>query len=620
MEKRTITIPSGYRFLGNTTEGMTYAFELPDGILNKQITGCGGTTLALTDMTQNTIVACPRIQLLMNKHTQLPELTQLVYGDIKDGEIMAYLQTHEVKKLLCTFDSMSRLKRLLGGSWEGYRIVVDEFHCILTDAGFKVYTELNLLDTLSDAHYVTWMSATPCLDEILDEIPQFASKPYYQLEWEDRRKVNIHRHVCARPVDAAINVVRSYQAGHFPFIMDGDRRTESREAVMFLNSVNNICNIIRQTGLKPEDVNIIVSDMSDNHKAIAEIGEGFVNGIVPLRGEPHKMFTFCTSTAYMGVDFYSECATTFVFSDCHRSNTSVCIETELPQIAGRQRLETNPFRNEIFFIYNTWNGQRSMDELLADIEHKQQLSREEAELYNSASDGLRQKLRHSIEREKRACLDDLTYTFYNEKEQRFECNPLSVLSEKYEMMVQYSTYHDGTYVFRELSAHPDFNVSNSVTWLTLTEHVANTITKTTFEERMQQYCEYRNAMFAFMSEDLEQSHPELRTYYDTLGAERIHALGYKENRLKKELHAQTDTPKCTLRFAQIFPVGTELTATQFKQKMNEVYTHFSIDRKGKVSDLNTLYGFKVTEHNRTNSHGKRERTYEITAIPKIINN
>lgn len=50
------------------------------------------------------------------------------------------------------------------------------------------------------------------------------------------------------------------------------------------------------------------------------------------------MFTFCTSTAYAGCDFYSTNAATFVISDCNRPNTAVDIATELVQIAGRRRL------------------------------------------------------------------------------------------------------------------------------------------------------------------------------------------------------------------------------------------------------------------------------------------
>ena len=56
--------------------------------------------------------------------------------------------------------------------------------------------------------------------------------------------------------------------------------------------------------LKPEEVNIIVGNSDDNDKQIARIGKGFTRGRIPLKGETHKKFTFCTSTAYAGCDFY----------------------------------------------------------------------------------------------------------------------------------------------------------------------------------------------------------------------------------------------------------------------------------------------------------------------------
>ncbi len=54
-----------------------------------------------------------------------------------------------------------------------------------------------------------------------------------------------------------------------------------------------------------------------------------MRGSIPLKGEPHKLITFCTSTAYAGCDFYSTNATTFVISDCNRKNMAVDISTEL---------------------------------------------------------------------------------------------------------------------------------------------------------------------------------------------------------------------------------------------------------------------------------------------------
>ena len=82
-------------------------------------------------------------------------------------------------------------------------------------------------------------------------------------------------------------------------------------------------NIIKQTELNPEEVNIIVGNSDDNDRQIARIGEGFKRGRIPLKGETHKKFTFCTSTAYAGCDFYSTNAATFVISDCNRPNLDI---------------------------------------------------------------------------------------------------------------------------------------------------------------------------------------------------------------------------------------------------------------------------------------------------------
>ena len=110
----------------------------------------------------------------------------------------------------------------------------------------------------------------------------------------------------------------------------------SKECVIFLNSVTNILDIIKKTGLSPDDVNIIVGNSAENDAQIGKLGDGFIRGRIPLNGEKNKMFTFCTSTAFAGCDFYSDCATSFVISDGKRINTTIDISTDLVQIAGRK--------------------------------------------------------------------------------------------------------------------------------------------------------------------------------------------------------------------------------------------------------------------------------------------
>lgn len=123
--------------------------------------------------------------------------------------------------------------------------------------------------------------------------------------------------------------------------------------MIFLNSVTNIVNIIKKSGLKASDVNIIVADTEENADMVKKIGNEFEVGTIPMKGEPHKMITLCTSTAYAGCDFYSTCASTFVICASNRNCTSVDIGTELQQIAGRQRLPENKFRDMLTFVYST---------------------------------------------------------------------------------------------------------------------------------------------------------------------------------------------------------------------------------------------------------------------------
>jgi archaellum component FlaC len=85
-----------------------------------------------------------------------------------------------------------------------------------------------------------------------------------------------------------------------------------------------------------------------------KLGAGFEKLIgepIPLKGQPRKMFTFCTRTVYLGADFYSDNARTFILSDANIDSLAVDISLDLPQILGRQRLNENPWRNRGEFYY-----------------------------------------------------------------------------------------------------------------------------------------------------------------------------------------------------------------------------------------------------------------------------
>ncbi|MCX4264601.1 MAG: hypothetical protein OSJ37_07820 [Muribaculaceae bacterium] len=370
-----IEVPENVEFLTNWD-----GFELPKGILNKGVTGCGATSVAIEDE-HKTIICSPRINLIKNKVGQHKALLG-VYGDVKNDEIVAYLEKTETPKIMVTYDSMPRLAKLIEDKSD-WRVVVDEYQYLLIDSGFRSDKAIALLDVVNEFDYVTYLSATPIADKYIQKMEQFKDVPYTELIWGDNVEIiDVERVVSAKPIDNAIKIVRNYQNGIFP--NEGD--AISKECVIFLNSVTNIANIVKQTELSYEEVNIIVADTEENRKLVRQIGKGFDIGSIPLEGEPHKMFTFCTSTAFAGCDFYSTCASTFVISDNKKVHTSIDIATELAQIAGRQRLACNPFRKTIVFIYNVDIGENDAIVYKRAIERKLEDSEDYAKLKNSTPD------------------------------------------------------------------------------------------------------------------------------------------------------------------------------------------------------------------------------------------
>ena len=256
-------------------------------------------------------------------------------GGTTDAEIKDYLNSHPIPKILSTYDSIYRMNRFIKDKSD-WRLVMDEFHVLLGDAAMKSETEMKVLKIARSYPFVTFMSATPIEQEFLLEIDELKDLPYYEVMWEEKEMVYVDRQKHAKPLNAALGIVKNYMAGNFASRLDENgNRIYSKECVIFLNSVKTIISIIKQSGVRPEQVNIIMGQSEDNDKLLEKECPRFHRGHVPTREEKNKMITFCTSTAYAGCDFYSDSASTFVICDCSKKNTSVDISTELVQIAGR---------------------------------------------------------------------------------------------------------------------------------------------------------------------------------------------------------------------------------------------------------------------------------------------
>ena len=613
MKKEVIKIPANIKYLTERDkfiEEFGKPFELPNGILNKEIPGCGATTVALTDE-HKTIICSPRNELLKNKHEQYPD-TLLVIGGVDTIEIEAYLQTAELPKILVSYDSVYKLIGCIKYKSD-WRVVVDEFQCLLADSSFKSEIELHFLDNSRSFPYVTFLSATPILDKYLEQIDHFKDMNYYQLDWEEKDIVRVYRERTKNPINAALEIVRYYQNGNYPSVYVNGERIYSKECVIFLNSVNNIVNIIKQTELKPEEVNIIVGNSDDNDRQIARIGEGFKRGRIPLKGETHKKFTFCTSTAYAGCDFYSTNAATFVISDCNRPNTAVDIATELVQIAGRQRLACNPFRQFLTFVYNVNAEEVEQETFNEHLCRKVNVTLDEIRDNNNAGEALRAKRIKDFRRIPDNVKYQDSYTMYDEQKGEFVFNRLAYVNEQYCFDVQKFNYQNGVIV-KKLLQDSSFDVSENQTYAVYQEQLKHLIKKEPFVDMMQAYCEYRAKQGLIVNlamSTLESKYPELRYYYEALGVDRIKALNYKEKKLLNEIHIMKTKNKIRHELHGIIHIGDRILTTDIQQTLHDVYDRLGIDKSPKAADLNEFFEIHPVKIPTANG---RKNGFEIRGI------
>lgn len=596
-------VPENVEFLTNWN-----GFELPKGILNKGVTGCGATSVAIQDE-HKTIICSPRINLIKNKVGQHDGLLG-VFGDVKNDEIMAYLETTETPKIMVTYDSMPRLAKLITDKSD-WRVVVDEYQYLLIDSGFRSDKAIALLNAVSEFDYVTYLSATPIADKYIQKMEQFNDVPYTELIWGDRvERIDVERIVSPKPINNAIEIVRNYQNGVFP--TEGD--AISKECVIFLNSVTNITNIVRQTKLPHEDVNIIVADTEENRKLVRQIDEGFDIGSIPLEGEPHKMFTFCTSTAFAGCDFYSTCASTFVISDNKKVHTSIDIATELVQIAGRQRLACNPFRKTIVFIYNVDIGEGNADVYKEAIEQKLRKSEGLAEWKNSAPEDFKKDVIKETSEMQNIKKYSESYVRYDEKSDCFTVNRWAYLNELFAYDVQHENYQNSIIVKKQLE-ESGFDMKKEERQSDYKEQLKCILTKEGFADRMKRYCELRQLKqtnpYYIADEIMERQYEGLKLYYDRLGFERIRALGFKEKDLKNELERCYRENDIKRKFREVFAVGERMLTEDIKRIMTEIYADYGISKKGVATQLERDYGIRLKPIKIAMPDGSRKGGYEF---------
>ena len=641
MHKITLNVPDGIRYLSDWHN--LWNTLLPEGqhyILNKRICGCGATEAYLRSG-RKVILASPRKHLLYNKYSQHLSDNLHLYryqGDKKryfentgntekdilafNNELGRYIQAGG-RKILTTYDSLGKIQEVLISSGEclqEWTVVVDEFQSMFCDCQYKATTEYEFSMILGMFSTVVYLSATPFLESYLDMTGQFGGLTVYELLWpanmtqipeveviKSRKSV---ASLCARLVD-------DYRKGNGKSILVDGGKFIAGEAVFYINSISEIKKIILENNIRPEEANIICSSKPENIRKLDELsretGMKFRIGDIPQKGELHKMFTFCTSTVYIGADFYSTNAYSYIFANPRISSMTVDVSVDLQQIIGRQRLEENPFRNSATLYFNTRESRVDRQALEEAVREKKEKTQRQSKNYTVAP----------YKNEMLQMMED-TIRKYGHKE-HYCCivrdsngrvcvieNEILEIADRRAWEVTNMIYNNDFSMYRALKAGVNVTKATDSNNPEIQRIFREWNTDNRFDRKARMYCDlYENA--PLLLEECNFIERKYKDYYDALGREGFESSYWREDYIKQAL---APVPMKLLprneiagRLMNVLKAGGEYTKSEVKEILRGIYHELGIQGKPSASDIT---GYLTCKEKTIRS----KRT--VTAMFKII--
>ena len=632
MVKYDIKVPKECQYLSDWTG---FDNELPPGhiILNKSICGCGCTDHYLTN-DQPVILLSPRRNLITSKLKNGRTAGKVHYFDRSSGcdlsESIADMENYLcrcggdpfggqplVPKIMVTYDSLVHVvdAMLNHGLLNRFEIVVDEFTCIFTDVKLKGSTEINLLHHLNSLqNRIVYISATPLKEAYLDLMGEFKDMPYVTLLWDPSRveSVQVFYSKMRSTTSEVSKIIEDYRANGFfkSKIIDG-QQYNSTEAVFFLNSVKDIAAIINQNKLMPSETLVICADEPKNRTALRKVQHTI--DVVPNEIEyksQNKPFTFVTKCAFEGTDFYSDCSTTYVFADSNRDNLSLDISIDLPQIAGRCRSRSNPFRNEIYYFYKDANLEDGMNErqMIQYYDAKRNATIAKVQQLQQITDpGILDKLKTAqvIDKYTKDYLDVDDYTGTC----RAVCNDLAFIADLRAVEIKMMQYR-GSYQMMRCMRNNGFNATHQFSQAEklYKQFCQEFFADANFQRRMTLYIDTVQCYPELlpMIEEASVIPIEFKQYYRGLGAERIRRSGYVESILRKHLEdaSKFSSVNITLEQDRVY------SNAEIKSMIQAEYNRLGMNATAKATDI-TKYVPDAVPARFRDENGKKQNGYKL---------
>lgn len=613
MKKTTIKVPLGIKYLSEFKDLYNNIPTNGHYILNKKVCGCGATELYL-GCDKKCILASPRKNLLYNKYSQhLSDNFHLFRyngdkdkyfsnGSISSNETVTYKDNlrdyikNGGTKILTTYDSIKHIREILielGENLEEWEVIVDEFQVMFYDCHFKATTEYEFYKHLQGFPNVVFLSATPFLEEYLDQLDFFKSMTMYELEWPrtmvEKPKVNMTK-TSKTITKLCEGIIDKYRNGKGETTLVAGKEYRSKEAILYINSVKDIVKVIKNLNIKPEEVNIICSSTPENIGKLKELSKAmnmeYKIGDIPGKGDTHKMFTFCTSTVYVGADFYSDNAYTYIFANPKIESLTIDVSVDIQQIIGRQRLDSNPFKNMATLYFNTKKSDMTEEAFNESIRLKNEKTNRQIENFNSAPhkeefiEGLNKKPNH---KENYCCISK-----DENGNQVIEKNILIELADRRAWEISNKIFNNDFSMFTALSVNMNVTKDTDSDDSEVKVIFREWNEMKSFKDRAFFYCEACKDI----PEVLDKCSfipTKYKEYHEALGEEGMKELGWREDYIKNAIapipFEQRPNDKIMERLRAKLEIGKFYTKTEIKELLCNIFKELELKGKPSASDI-----------------------------------
>ena len=578
--------------------------DLPHNCLfNKVLTGSGGTTVALTN-NEDYVICVPFKALISSKMSQVDNILG-VMGGVKDADIIEYLETSPVKKIMVTYDSLPRLLKFIDPTQ--YRLLVDEAHKLIDSGSFRGTAIRGVLDNFNMFKSYTFMTATPVKDKY--QLPALKALPKVTVNWDDITPVSVQYKMFESDLNRKMaSIIIDYLNGNL-----------TGNPYIFINSVKSIVKIVtilKKAGYNdPNLFKIVVATSESNIKAVKALGSKYM---IESVNAPNKRVTFLTATAFEGCDIYDEDGITYVLTDGRKDHTKIDILTLLPQIIGRIRNSKLKDSVNVMYTPSPYFSYITEDEFEAHVKEQLEEANSVVEAFNAnKSDKVRQMLLDGSEVD--------PYLIAENGEIRV--NETAWYAEMHNFESLHTTYYVKKQNGKPVERTDSFQVSiNSVPYNYQPASISTDVTladdikldaRVSFQKVCEKYCEDKAKVGInnlIMTVDADEDFNLIQEAYEVLGPDKLKALQYRKGKIQEALIVHNKETHNTVKIVNLLKlrVGQFVSLKELKANLSTIYNSLGINKAAKATDIKEWYNVKESSRR---VDGKKVKGYDIVTVP-----